>query len=343
MSSATNHPWTSVSLLDESPLGARENPCPILIADDLPMEAVRAFHGAFSDVAVLPVSDQTVLGLLQNVAGARVIVTTVKYALDDAFFRSLPDSVQIVALYSAGHDHVDIDAARRCRKTVIYTPNVLADSVADLAMALLLGAARRVVEGLDLIRTGKWSGFSPTLLLGKELRGQVLGIFGMGSIGREVSVRAQAFGMNVAYRSRSQLPRSVECGARFVADDREFLGCCDMLLLSAPSTPLTHKFLNAERISWLKPGAVVINVSRGELVDDQALIEALQSGHVAAAGLDVFENEPAIDPRYLGMPRVFPLPHIGSATLEARIAMADALVEGIERILVGEEPSNRLA
>lgn len=343
MDSADNHPWASVSILDESPLNSRDNPCPILIADDLPLEAVRVFRSAFSDVSVLASRDHTVPGLLAAAEGVRVVVTTPRYTLDDALFRALPDSVEIIALYSAGHDHVDIEAARRHRKAVINTPNVLADSVADLAMTLLLGAARRVVEGLDLIRSGTWSGFAPTLLLGRELRGQVLGIYGMGSIGREVSTRAQAFGMNIAYRSRTQLPRSVEYGARFIADDRDFLGSCDILLLSASLTPHTRKFLNAERIAWLKPGAIVVNISRGELIDDNALIEALMSGHVAAAGLDVFDNEPTVDPRYLRMPSVFALPHIGSATVEGRVSMADVLVEGIERLLVGEEPSNRLA
>lgn len=343
MTEPSNHPWATISLLDESPLAAEAAPCPILIADELPVEALRVFRSAFPNVAILPDDEQTVSGLLNGADAAKVIVSSVKYPLDAAFFQSLPRSVEIVALYSAGHDHVDVEAARRFGKAVIYTPNILADSVADLAMALLLGATRRVVEGVDLIRSGKWNGASPTLLLGRELRGQVLGIYGMGSIGREISIRAQGFGMNVAYRSRSQLPRAVEGGARFVGDDREFLGCCDALLLSAPFTPLTQKFLNAERIAWLKPGVIVVNVSRGELVDDEALIAALQSGQLAAAGLDVFEGEPAIDPRYLSMPNVFPLPHIGSATVEARAAMADALVEGIARILLGEEPPNRLA
>lgn len=335
-------PAATLSLLEDSLLTSIADQCPVLLTEALPEEAMQAFRNVFPHVAVLPAARQTVESVLEAAVDARVVVATVKYALDRSFFRALPDSVEILALYSAGYGHVDLEAARERGLKVINTPNVLADSVADLAMALVLGTARRIVEGLDLMRAGRWAGFSPTLLLGRELRGQVLGIFGMGQIGREISVRAQGFGMNVAYRNRSMLPRELEAGARYIPDEKEFLGCCDVLLLSAPHTPETHKFLNGERIAQMKQGAVVVNVSRGELIDDDALIGALASGHVAAAGLDVFANEPDIDRRYLAMTNVFPLPHIGSATVEARTAMADALVEGIERILLGEQAPNAL-
>lgn len=339
---AANDPAATLSLLEDSLLTSIADQCPVLLTEALPQEAMQAFLSVFPHVTVLPPARQTVEGVLEAAANVRVIVATVRYVLDRAFFRSLPASVEVLALYSAGHGHVDLEAARERGLKIINTPNVLADSVADLAMALVLGAARRIVEGLDLMRSGQWTGFSPTLLLGRELRGQVLGIYGMGQIGREISIRAQGFGMNVAYRNRSMLPRELEVGARYIPDEEEFLGCCDVLLLAAPHTPETHKFLNAERIAQMKAGAVVVNVSRGELIDDDALIEALACGHIAAAGLDVFANEPDIDRRYLAMGNVFPLPHIGSATVEARTAMADVLVEGIERILLGEQAQNAL-
>lgn len=339
---APNDPAATLSLLEDSLLTSIADQCPVLLTEALPEEAMQAFRSVFPHVTVLPPARQTIEGVLEAAAHARVIVATVKYALDRAFFRSLPDGVEVLALYSSGHGHVDLEAARERGLKIINTPNVLADSVADLAMALLLGAARRIVEGLELMRSGQWTGFSPTLLLGRELRGQILGIYGMGQIGREISLRAQGFGMNVAYRNRSMLPRDLEAGARYISDEEEFLGCCDVLLLSAPHTPETHKFLNAKRIAQMKRGAVVVNVSRGELIDDDALVEALACGHIAAAGLDVFANEPDIDRRYLAMANVFPLPHIGSATVEARTAMADALVEGIERILLGEQARNAL-
>lgn len=339
---AANDPAATLSLLEDSLLTSIADQCPVLLTEALSEEAMQAFRSVFPHVTVLPPTRQTIEGVLEAAAHARVIVATVKYALDRAFFQALPASVEILALYSAGYGHVDLEAAHKRGLKVINTPNVLADSVADLAMALLLGTARRIVEGIDLMRSGAWAGFSPTLLLGRELRGQVLGIYGMGQIGREISVRAQGFGMNVAYRNRSELPRELEAGARYIPDEKQFLGCCDVLLLSAPHTAETHKFLNRERIAQLKPGAVVVNVSRGELVDDDALIEALASGRIAAAGLDVYANEPDIDRRYLAMRNVLPLPHIGSATVEARAAMADALVEGIERILIGEQAQNAL-
>ncbi|MGI6853651.1 NAD(P)-dependent oxidoreductase [Mesorhizobium sp. 1B3] len=339
---APNDPAATLSLLEDSLLTSIADQCPVLLTEALPEEAMQAFRSVFPHVTVLPPARQTIEGVLEAAAHARVIVATVKYTLDRAFFRSLPVGVEVLALYSSGHGHVDLEAARERGLKIINTPNVLADSVADLAMALLLGAARRIVEGLELMRSGQWTGFSPTLLLGRELRGQVLGIYGMGQIGREISLRAQGFGMNVAYRNRSMLPRDLEAGARYISDEEKFLGCCDVLLLSAPHTPETHKFLNAKRIAQMKRGAVVVNVSRGELIDDDALVEALSCGHIAAVGLDVFANEPDIDRRYLAMANVFPLPHIGSATVEARTAMADALVEGIERILLGEQARNAL-
>lgn len=316
---------------------------PVLIAEQLPDEAMLAFRRSFPQVRVLSPEDQNVDGIIRNASGMRAVVTTVRYKLDDRFFAALPETVEIVALYSSGYDHVDLEAAKARGISVINTPNILADSVADLAMLLLLGAARRVVEGVDLIRSGKWAGSSPGLLLGKELRGQVLGIYGLGRIGREVSIRAQAFGMNVTYRNRFQLPREIEAGARFVGSDHDFLGGCDALLLAAASTPQTRRFLNAERIAWLKPGAIVVNISRGELVEDEALIAGLLSGHIGAVGLDVFDNEPAFDKRYLTTRGVFMLPHIGGATVEARSAMADLLVDGIEMTIQGEVAANRLA
>ncbi|WP_127597678.1 2-hydroxyacid dehydrogenase [Nitratireductor alexandrii] len=338
-----NEPMARVRMLDEALVSSGMEAFPVLLTEELPPEAVRAFHNMFPNLSILPPHHQTVDGVIEAAQNARVVVATVKYRLDSKFFQSLPGSVQLVALYSAGHDHVDLNAARERGVAVVKPGNVLADSVADLTIALLLATMRRLLDGVDLVRSGGWTGWSPTLLLGRELRGQVLGIYGMGNIGREISARAQAFGMNVAYKNRSPLPRDIEGGARFVADDEEFLGGCDVLVLSAACTPATRNYLNAERLSWLKPGAVVLNVSRGDLIDDDALVAALQSGDVAGAGLDVFNNEPALDERYLTLPSVVALPHIGSATLEARTAMADSLVDGIERILLGQTVAQQLA
>ena len=273
--------------------------------------------------------------LLAAADGAAALLVTPANRLDAAFFGRLPGSVWVIATYSVGYEHIDLRAAAAKGVAIANTPGVLTDATADVALLLLLGASRRVHEAETLLRSGAWQGPQPVDLLGWQLTGKVLGIFGMGRIGQAVAVRARGFGMKIHYTNRTRLPDEVAGDAVFHADRRELLEVSRFLSLHAPSTPDTEHFLNSETIALLPKGAVVVNTARGALVRDADLIAALKTGRVAAAGLDVYEGEPRIDPGYLALPNVFLLPHIGSATVETRSAMAMLALDNIDAVLAG--------
>jgi len=260
--------------------------------------------------------------------------------LDAATIAALPASVKVIATFSVGFDHVDIAAAKARGITVCNTPDVLSVATAETTMLLILAAARRGPEGERMVRAGKWSGWTPTQLLGTQVSGRKLGIFGMGRIGREVARMARGFQMEVHYRNQGRLPPELECGAIFHADDDSFLAASEVLSLNAPGGAGTRKWLNAERIARLPHGAVVVNAARGTLIDDEALIAALHSGQVRFAGLDVYDGEPKVNPGYLSLENVVLLPHLGSATAETRDAMGFLALDGIDAVLAGGEPRN---
>ena len=268
---------------------------------------------------------------------ALVINTTER--LDAAAVAELPTSLKAVATYSVGHEHLDLKALQARGIPAVYTPDVLSASVADNAMLLMLGAARRAREGQALILEGRWKRWGPRQLVGTEVNGKRLGIFGMGRIGREIARRARAFEMEIGYRNRR--PLEAETGLYF-ADEGEFLSRSEILVISAPASLETHHWLNAERIARLPKGALVVNIARGSLVDDDALIAAVESGHLAGAGLDVFEGEPNVHPAYLRLGRIYVQPHIGSSTMETRLAMAEHVISGLEALFAGRNPPNRL-
>ncbi len=270
------------------------------------------------------------------------VVVTATDALTAATIRALPDSVRVIATYSVGHDHIDLQAAQARGIAVLSTPDVLSDSCADTAILLMLGAARRVVEGLDLVRSGRWTGWTPLQLPGTDLYGSRLGIVGMGRIGRAVARRARGFAMEVHYHNRTRLPDEVAEGGRYHETVAGLLPNSDFLCVACPSTPETRGLIGAEAIARLPDGAIVTNISRGDVIDDVALIAALRSGKVAAAGLDVFANEPQIASAYRTLPNVFGLPHIGSATMRTRVAMARLLADGMRALFAGEDVANRL-
>lgn len=314
----------------------------VLIASSLPEEALEEFRRYF-DIAYEPLG--SALGPVELAARARpfdVLVITIDVRLTRAHIEALPERLRMIATYSVGHEHVDLAAARERGLAVLHTPDVLTDSVAEVALLLMLGAARRVTEGIALIRSGQWEGWTARQLNGVELHGKVLGILGMGRIGRAVAVRARAFGMTIRYSNRSRLDPDLEAGAQYDKDPNAMLSQIDVLVLSAPSSPQTRGFLNDARVRCLRRGCIVVNVSRGDLVVDDALLDGLSSGHVGAAGLDVFNREPRFDPRYAELPNVFMLPHIGSSTVEARRRMAAILVDGLLRLNRQEKPPNRL-
>lgn len=275
-------------------------------------------------------------------AGADGILCCPAEKLSADVIRAFPDSVRILATFSVGTDHIDLTAARERGIVVTNTPDVLTDATADVALLLMLGAARRASEGERMLRAGGWPGWNPTQLLGTHLGGKRLAIVGMGRIGQAVAARARAFGMTIHYSNRRRLPPDQELGAVFHTDADAMLAQADVLSLHFPATPETRHWLNAERIARLPKGAVVVNTARGTAVDDGALIAAVAAGHVAAVGLDVFENEPNLHPGYRSLDRAFLLPHLGSATVETRNAMGFKALDNLDAFFAGREPPDRV-
>lgn len=281
--------------------------------------------------------------LLEGVQGCQALVLTATDRLDDAMVEQLPDTLKVVCTYSIGMEHLDIDALKARGIAVLATPDVLSESCADTAILLMLGAARRVVESSELLRSGAWTGWEPRQLLGVDVWGRRLGILGMGRIGRAIARRAKGFGMTVHYHNRSRLEAGLEDGAVFHDRLAGLAEQSDFLCVACPSSPATRGLVDADIIARLPQHAVVCNIARGDIIDDDALVAALKSGAVAAAGLDVFTGEPNIHPAYRTFPNVFGLPHIGSATESTRLAMGRLLCDGIAVFFSGEQPANRVA
>jgi glyoxylate reductase len=280
-------------------------------------------------------------GIGAAVAGRDVLLLSFGTELRRDAVLALPASLKAIATYSVGYEHIDVTAAKERSLPVLNTPDVLTDAVAEIGLFLILGAARRATESIDLIRGRQWPGWNPTQLIGVELLGKRLGILGMGRIGRGIAQRARAFGMAIHYHNRSRLPPELEAGAVFHADFAALARVSDVLTIAAHLSAETRHYLNAERILLLTPGAIVCNVGRGDLIDDDALIAALSDGRLRAAGLDVFEHEPDIDARYYDLPNVFMLPHIGSSTIETRRRMGQVLIAGLLALKEGQQPTNR--
>src|SRR5271155_5386806 len=275
--------------------------------------------------------------LLSAAEGADALFITPADRLDSGFFQKVSPSVKIIATYSVGFEHIDLEAAAGRKISVAYTPGVNNEATADIAMLLLLGASRRAYEAQELVRTGAWKQpLGTDMLLGWQVGGKVLGILGMGRVGQSVARRARGFGMKIHYYDRSELPAEIAGDAIYHKDPSDLLRVSQFLSLHAPETPQTHHFLNAEAISILPPGAIVVNTARGGLVHDDDLIAALKSGRVAAAGLDVFEGEPKLNPEYVLLKNTFLLPHIGSATIETRTVMGMLALDNIDAILNGK-------
>jgi len=246
--------------------------------------------------------------------------------------------LKIVANCAVGHDNVDVVAAELHGVTVTNTPDVLTDATADLAWALILACARRVVEATELVRSGKWTGWHPELLLGTELRGRTLGLLGAGRIGQAVGRRAVPFGLRILYTARNPRPEfEGETGAVRAELSRLFRES-DVLSLHAPSVPETKGIVNAQTLALMKPTAILVNTARGDLIREEALAVALEEGRLGAAGLDVYLDEPEIHPRLRAAPRTVLLPHIGSATLEARRRMAAIALANVQAVLAGDPP-----
>ena len=317
----------------------------LLVTRALPQSAMDLVHGRF-DAWANP-DDRTmtrgeiVSAALRHQPG--VVLVMAMDSIDKALLAALPPCVRTIATYSVGHDHIDLAAARARGIAVLSTPDVLSDAVAEMAILLMLCAARRAREGALMLYEGRWQGWSPTQLLGRDLTRARLGVFGMGRIGRTIARKAhRGFEMPVHYHNRSRLDAADEDGATYHADIVSLLSVSDVLVLAAPSTAETKGFLNTSAIRHLPAGAIVVNIARGDLVDDAALIDALRSGRIAAAGLDVFNGEPALNPGYLTLPSVFLQPHQGSSTIGTRVRMAQLLLDSVVACQAGTQVANRL-
>ncbi|UEM05123.1 D-glycerate dehydrogenase [Skermanella rosea] len=316
---------------------------PVLLLTRRYPDAVMARAGR--DYRILPNEDDHPYGveeMARRADGADALLVCAVDPVPAALIRALPDSVRMIATFSVGTDHIDLAAAKERGIAVSNTPGVLTDATADIAFLLLLGAARRAAEGERMIREGRWDGWAPTQLIGTHVTGKRLAILGMGRIGQAMARRARGFDMEIHYHNRRRLPAAEEAGAVYHADADEMLSVADFLSIHSPATPETRHWLNAERIARLPDGAVVVNTARGTLVDDEALIAALRSGKLAAAGLDVFENEPKLHPGYAGLPNTFLLPHMGSATDRTRDAMGFTALDNLDAFFAGKEPPNRV-
>ena len=250
--------------------------------------------------------------------------------------------LKILANYAVGHNNIDLVAARKCGLIITNTPDVLTDATADLTWALILATARHIVEGDALVRSGRWPGWSPTQLLGAEVSGKTLGIIGMGRIGQAVAGRAMGFRMPIRYHSRqpiatSSLPREWEYRSL-----QELLSEADVVTIHAPLTPATHHLIGARELAWMRSTAFFINTARGPIIDEGTLVDALKTGVIAGAGLDVYEQEPALYPGLAQLKQMVLLPHLGSATLHARVQMGLVCLENIQAVLDGHPALNRI-
>jgi glyoxylate reductase len=275
---------------------------------------------------------------------ANVLVPTITDTIDANLLSGAGEQLKMIASFGAGVDHIDIDAAVGRGLIVTNTPGVLTEDTADLAMGLILAASRRIVEGAQVVADGKFEGWTPTWMCGRKLWGKRLGIVGMGRIGQALARRARAFGIQVHYHNRKAVSPLIaeDLGATYWDDLDQMLARMDIISLNCPATKDTHHLLSAERLARLQPHAILINTARGELIDEAALAEAVAGRRIAGVGLDVYENEPAIHPGLLGHANVVLLPHLGSATLEARQDMGDRVIANIMTFQNGHRPPDRV-
>ena len=285
--------------------------------------------------------------LAEATARCDVLVGTVTDEIDAAVFAGVAAGggrMKLLANFGVGVDHIDLGAARAAGVAVTNTPGVLTDDTADMVMALILSVPRRLAEGEKLVRSGEWRGWSPTGMLGHRITGKRLGIIGMGRIGRAVATRARAFGLTVHYHNRHRLPAEVEAELEATWWDSldAMLARVDIITINCPHTDETHHLIGAQQFALMQRQAYIINAARGEIIDENALCEALTSGRIAGAGLDVFENEPAIDPRLMDLAGVVLLPHMGSATFEGRQAMGEKVIANIRVWADGHRPPDQV-
>jgi glyoxylate reductase len=286
----------------------------------------------------------TKAALIEAVKTAEILVPTVTDRIDSSILAHANPELRLIANYGTGIDHIDVEAAYARGITVTNTPGVLTEDTADMSMALILAVSRRLVEGERVARSGEWSGWSPTSMLGHRITGKRLGILGMGRIGSAVARRARGFGLAIHYHNRHRVPEALEneLEATYWESLDQMLARMDIISVNCPHTPATFHLLSARRLALLRPTAIIVNTSRGEVIDEAALTRMLRNKQLAGAGLDVFEHEPAINPRLRELDNVVLLPHMGSATIEGRIDMGEKVVINIKTFVDGHRPPDRV-
>jgi glyoxylate reductase len=286
----------------------------------------------------------TKAALVEAVKTAEILVPTVTDRIDSSVLAHANPELRLIANYGTGVDHIDVEAAYARGITVTNTPGVLTEDTADMTMAVILAVSRRLVEGERLARSGDWPGWSPTSMLGHRITGKRLGILGMGRIGSAVARRARGFGLAIHYHNRRRVPEALEneLEATYWESLDQMLARMDIISVNCPHTPATFHLLSARRLKLLRPDAIIVNTSRGEVIDEAALARMLRSNEIAGAGLDVFEHEPAINPKLRELDNVVLLPHMGSATIEGRIDMGEKVVINIKTFVDGHRPPDRV-
>jgi len=282
--------------------------------------------------------------LMEAAATADVLVPTVTDRIDAEVIAAAGDAMTLIANYGTGVDHIDLAAAHGRNITVTNTPDVLTEDTADMTMALILAVPRRLAEGERVMRAGAWGGWSPTWMLGNRVNGKRLGIIGMGRIGQAVARRARGFGLSIHYHNRNRVHADIEAAleATYWESLDQMLARMDILSVNCPHTPATYHLLSARRLKLIQSHAYIVNTARGEVIDETALTQLLTAGEIAGAGLDVFENEPAVNPKLLVHDNVLLLPHLGSATLEGRVDMGDKVIVNIKTFTDGHKPPDRV-
>ncbi|MHB8527903.1 MAG: 2-hydroxyacid dehydrogenase [Caulobacteraceae bacterium] len=288
-----------------------------------------------------PMDIETLAGAMQR---ADVLACTITDRLDAAVIERAGERLKLIANFGVGVDHIDVAAANRRGIIVTNTPGVLTEDTADLTMGLILASARRVVEGANIVQAGEFHGWSPTWMLGRRLWGKRLGIVGMGRIGQALAKRGRAFGLSIHYHNRKPVPPRIaeELEATYWESLDQMLARMDVVSVNCPHTPATYHLLSARRLKLLQPHAVLVNTSRGEIIDEAALAGMLQRHELAGAGLDVYEHEPSVNPKLLKLPNVVLLPHMSSATIEGRIDMGEKVIINIRTWMDGHKPPDRI-
>lgn len=312
---------------------------PVVVVTRTLPESIEARMAELFDVRIVDPSR-----LADALRDADVLVPTIVDRIDAALIAGAGDRLRLIANYGNGVDHIDLRAARARNIIVTNTPGVLTDDAADMAMALILAVPRRLSEGERLVRSGEWGGWGPTAMLGRRVSGKALGILGMGRIGQAIAMRARGFGLKVHYHNRHRLPDIVEraVDATWHPQLDDMLTEIDILSINCPHNASTHHLIDARRLELLGRRGYLINIARGEIVDEPALIAVLENGRIAGAGLDVFEHEPAVDPRLLALDNVVLLPHMASATIEARHATGEKVIANIRMWADGHRPPDQV-